>query len=105
LANSTYDANELQVIKNTLENVGYDLHEYMLAHAYNTISDQCFNNTFGPRYSRVSNIPSDELVRLSTDIVGSEIAESFAAWNDFTIRQDDEEASILPSQIGRTAIK
>ena len=61
-------------------------------------------STYPNDYKR-NNIQGLVELTLAKNLYGTTVAESFAAWNDFTIRQDDEEASILPSQIGRTAIK
>lgn len=39
LDNSTFDSKGLQSVRSALESVGYDLHKFMLSHAYNLISN------------------------------------------------------------------
>lgn len=43
-----------------------------------TIIDQYFDNSFGKRYSSISEIAKNELIRVAAGIVGKDVAERFA---------------------------
>ena len=43
-----------------------------------TLIDQCLENTFGPRYNSITEIPKDELIKVASGIIGQEAAEKFA---------------------------
>lgn len=66
LKNDTFDVKGLQSVRIALDSVGYDLHEFMLSHAYNVISDAKVKEYFVV-YWCLGTSPSAKFVPYNTE--------------------------------------